>query len=67
MFCISHQATHLLFKYYISKLGGGVMTFADLADTGGVQDLRKPADVILERSLILIFISNLKSFNAYQG
>ena len=36
MCCISHQATHLLFKYYISKLGGwGVKTVADLADKGG--------------------------------
>ena len=35
MCCISHQATHLLFKYYISKLRGGVKTCADLADSGG--------------------------------
>ena len=30
-----HQATHLLFKYYIINLGeGGIKTCADLADTG---------------------------------
>ena len=37
---VSHQATHLLFKYHISKLDVGVQNFG------------KPADVILERSLI---------------
>ena len=35
MCCIRHQATHLLLKYYISKLGVVVKTAADLADTGG--------------------------------
>ena len=39
---ISHQATHFRFKYYISKIGGGVKTCADL---------RGAADIILERSL----------------
>ena len=40
------------FKYYIIKLGG-VKAFDDLDDTGGggVQNLGKPDDVILERSL----------------
>ena len=39
------------FKYYISKLG--IKTCVDLAGTGGgVQNLGKPADVILERSIM---------------
>ena len=37
---ISHQATHLLFKYYVRKVGGW-----------GVPNLGKLADVILEHSL----------------
>ena len=55
MCCISRQLTHVLFKCYISKLGGRVKTCADPADKGaeGVQNLGKPADVILERSIIL--------------
>ena len=32
----SHQATHILFKYFVSKVGGGgVKAFADNADVGG--------------------------------
>ena len=31
--------------------GWGAKTCAELADTGGVRDLGKPADVILERFL----------------
>ena len=36
------------FKYYISKLGGGL----------GVQDFGKPADVILERSVATLLYAN---------
>ena len=32
MYCVSHQATHLLFKYHISKWG--VKACADNADAG---------------------------------
>ena len=42
------------FKYYVIRLGGwGIKTFDDLDDTkgGGVQDLGKSDDIILERSL----------------
>ena len=41
------------FKYYVIRLGGvGVKAFDDLDDTGGGgQNLTKPDDVILERSL----------------
>ena len=50
---ISHQATHLLFKYYVSKLRGGVKSCADYADAGwGVPNQGKLADIILEHSLI---------------
>ena len=35
MCCISRQATNLLFKYYISKLGGGVKVCVDNADARG--------------------------------
>ena len=33
----SYQPTHLLFKYYVSKLGGGwgFKAFADNAEAGG--------------------------------
>ena len=31
----SHQAFHLLFKYYNSKLGGGIKACADNADAEG--------------------------------
>ena len=50
MCCKSHQATNLLFKYCLSKLGGGGQHL--LIRLEGVQYLGKPADVILERSLI---------------
>ena len=33
MICISHQTIHLLFKYYVSKLGGA-KACPDNADTG---------------------------------
>ena len=50
----SHQANHLLFKYYISKLRGGVSRLALTMLTQGVwevQNLGKPPNVILEHSL----------------
>ena len=50
----SHQATHLLFKYYVSKLGGGrPKACDDNTDMRerGVQNLGKLTDVILEHSL----------------
>ena len=50
---------HLLFKYYVSKLGGGGGSRPVLIlltqGGGGVQNWRKPADVILEWSLIELF------------
>ena len=56
---ISHQVTHLLFKYYISKLGWGevnpVLILPTQGEGLGVQDLGKPSDVILELSPISKF------------
>ena len=46
MCCISHQATHLLFKYFISKLGR----------RGEGQNQGKLVDVILEHSLITFYL-----------
>ena len=40
-----------MFKYYISKLGSRPVLIL-LTQGGGVQDLGKPVDVILERSLM---------------
>ena len=37
---ISLQATHFLFKYYVSKLGGG-KACADYADVGGGSQIRE--------------------------
>ena len=52
MSCLSHQATYLLYKYNVSKLGWGVKAWADNADAGGgVQNQGKLADVILEHTL----------------
>ena len=51
MYRKSHEATHLVFKYYVSKEGGvGVKACADNADTWwvGGGNLGKLADVILE-------------------
>ena len=56
---ISRQTSHVLFKYYISKLGGGSRPVLILLTQGtgwGVQNLGKPADVILERSLKEAFL-----------
>ena len=53
----SHQGTHLLFKYYFSKLEGGQgseSVLTGLMQGGGVQNQGKLADVILEHSLIII-------------
>ena len=45
-----------MFKYYdIELVGDGFKAFTDLDDTGEVQNLGKPDDVILERSLIVFF------------
>ena len=55
----SHQANHLLFKYYISKLRGGVSRLALTMLTQGVwevQNLGNPPDVILEHSLQAMFL-----------
>ena len=41
------------FKYYVSNLGGRGRICADLASTGGGQNLGRPTDVILERSLLV--------------
>ena len=54
-----------MFKYYISKLGGVGKTCADLADTGGVQNLGKPADVILDRSVKPVFVLNMILFTVW--
>ena len=60
MCCIIHEASHLLFKYYISKLGGGgVKTCADLADTWRGPRSGKPAGVILERNVIQFEIDHI--------
>ena len=56
MWGISRQSTHLLFKYYISILGGGSRPVLILLTQGGMwgfQNLGKPADIILERSVIV--------------
>ena len=50
----------LVFKYYLSKLwGGGVLVCADSADAEiwGVQKFRKYADVMFERSPILVILT----------
>ena len=54
MCCISNQSTQPLFKYYVSKLGGGagVKACADYADAGGgFSNHWKLAEAILEHSL----------------
>ena len=57
MCCISNETAHLLFNYYISKLGEEGGDLADTGEGGVFQDLGKPADVILERSLSLLSIT----------
>ena len=46
------RASRLLFNYSISKLGRvGILACSDSADTGGVQNYGRHADMILECSL----------------
>ena len=52
----SHQTTHLLFKYYVSKLGGdegSMLALTMLTQGRFIQNLGHLADVILEHSLML--------------
>ena len=53
MCCISNQAAHLWFKYYISNLGWVVKGYAAIEmQGGGVQNQGRLADAILEHFLI---------------
>ena len=51
-----------MFKYYISEVeggGGSRPLLISLMQGGGIQNLEKCADIILERSLILVITASL--------